>query len=110
MRALHWLPRVQEALAVVNEVMLSRGISLPLDSQRRIGEEDRFVKGREIQFPIYGDRIKQAVNNLPEEQKREYSKIPYSTLLWRPLHSCKTRFTRRGKCSLRFGKGSDIYR
>ena len=62
-------PRVQEALAVVNEVMLSRGISLPLDSQRRIGEEDRFVKGREIQFPIYGDRIKQAVNNLPEEQK-----------------------------------------
>jgi 4-carboxymuconolactone decarboxylase len=62
-------PRVQEALAVVNEVISSRQISLPLDSQRRIGEKDRFVKGREIQFPIYGDRIKQAVSNLPEEQR-----------------------------------------
>jgi AhpD family alkylhydroperoxidase len=29
-------PRVQEALKVVNEVMLSRGISLPLESQRRL--------------------------------------------------------------------------
>jgi 4-carboxymuconolactone decarboxylase len=62
-------PRVQEALKIVNEVMLSRGISLPLDSQRRIGEGDRFEKGREIQFPIYGDRIKQAVSTLPEEQR-----------------------------------------
>ena len=62
-------PRVQEAIRIVNEVMLSRGISLPLDSQRRIGEGDRFEKGREIQFPIYGDRIKQTVSNLPEEQR-----------------------------------------
>ena len=62
-------PRVQEALAVANEVMLGRGISLPLDSQRRIGEADRFEKGREIQFPIYGDKIKQAVSDLPEEQR-----------------------------------------
>ena len=62
-------PRVQEALKIVNEVMSSRGISLPLDSQRRIGEGERFEKGGEIQFPIYGDRIKQAVSNLPEEQR-----------------------------------------
>jgi 4-carboxymuconolactone decarboxylase len=62
-------PRVQEALKIVNEVMLSRGISLPLDSQRRIGEGDRFEKGQEIQFPIYGDRIKQTVSNLPKEQR-----------------------------------------
>ena len=62
-------PRVQEALKIVNEVMLSRGISLPLESQRQIEEGDRFVKGGEIQFPIYGDRIKQAVSNLPEEQR-----------------------------------------
>ena len=62
-------PRVQEALKIVNEVMLSRGISLPLDSQRQIEEGDRFAKGREIQFPIYGDRINQAVANLPEEQR-----------------------------------------
>ena len=62
-------PRVQEALKIVNEVMLSRGISLPLESQRRIEEGDRFDKGREIQFPIYRDRIKQTVSNLPEEQR-----------------------------------------
>ena len=62
-------PRVQEAIRIVNEVMLSRGISLPLDSQRRIGEGDRFEKGREIQFPIYGDRIKQTISTLPEEQR-----------------------------------------
>ena len=62
-------PRVQEALKIVNEVMLSRGISLPLESQRQIEEGDRFEKGGEIQFPIYGDRIKQAVANLPGEQR-----------------------------------------
>ena len=62
-------PRVQEALKIVNEVMLSRGISLPLDSQRQIGEGERFEKGGEIQFPIYGNRIKQAVSNLPDEQR-----------------------------------------
>jgi 4-carboxymuconolactone decarboxylase len=62
-------PRVQEALNIVNEVMLGRGISLPLDSQRGIEEGNRFEKGREIQFPIYGDRIKETVSNLPEEQR-----------------------------------------
>jgi 4-carboxymuconolactone decarboxylase len=62
-------PRVQEALKIVNEVMVRRGISLPLESQRRIEEGDRFEKGREIQFPIYGDRIKQTVSNLPKEQR-----------------------------------------
>ena len=62
-------PRVQEAMKIVNEVMLSRGISLPLESQRRIGEGDRFGKGLEIQFPIYGDRIKQTISSLPEEQR-----------------------------------------
>jgi 4-carboxymuconolactone decarboxylase len=62
-------PRVQEALKVANEVMLSRGIPLPLESQRRIEEGDRFEKGREIQFPIYGDRIKQTLSDLPEEQR-----------------------------------------
>ena len=70
-------PRVQEALKIVNEVMLSRGISLPLESQRQIEEGDRFVKGGEIQFPIYGDRIKQAVGNLPEEQRESIPKVPY---------------------------------
>ena len=66
-------PRVQEALKIVNEVILRRGMSLPLESQRQIEEGDRFVKGGDIQFPIYGDRIKQAVSNLPEEQKGEHS-------------------------------------
>ena len=51
-------PRVQEALKIVNEVMLSRGISLPLKSQRQIQEGDRFAKGGERQIPIYGDRIR----------------------------------------------------
>ena len=62
-------PRVQEAIKIVNGVMVSRGISLPLESERRIGEAVRFEKGREIQFPVYGDRINQAVSNLPEEQR-----------------------------------------
>jgi 4-carboxymuconolactone decarboxylase len=62
-------PRVQEALKIVNEVMLNRGISLPLDGPKQIEEGARFAKGREIQFPIYGDRINQAVANLPAEQR-----------------------------------------
>ena len=39
-------PRVQEALKTVNKVMLSRGISIPLESQRRI-EEGQTVSQRD---------------------------------------------------------------
>jgi 4-carboxymuconolactone decarboxylase len=63
---------VQEAVEVVNKVMLDRGISLPLETQKQIEEGDRFEKGLAIQFPIYGDRIKQGLSNLPEEQRESF--------------------------------------
>jgi 4-carboxymuconolactone decarboxylase len=63
---------VQKAVEVVNKVMLDRGISLPLETQKQIEEGDRFEKGLAIQFPIYGDRIKQGLSNLPEEQRESF--------------------------------------
>jgi alkylhydroperoxidase/carboxymuconolactone decarboxylase family protein YurZ len=54
--------------------MLDRGISLPLETQKQIEEGDRFEKGLAIQFPIYGDRIKQGLSNLPEEQRESIAR------------------------------------
>lgn len=59
-------PRVQNALEVVNEIFIERGIVLPLEKQARIVEEQRHEEGSRIQQPLYGDEIKEAFANLPD--------------------------------------------
>jgi alkylhydroperoxidase/carboxymuconolactone decarboxylase family protein YurZ len=51
-------PATLNAMATVNEVFRDRGIELPLPSQATVGEADRYDQGRAIQFPIYGDEIR----------------------------------------------------
>ena len=58
-------PKVLNALDTINSVFKSRGIKLPLENAATVQEGDRFEKGSERQYPLYGDRIKDAMRDLP---------------------------------------------
>ena len=60
-------PKVLNALDTINEVFTSRGIALPLENKGTVEENERFEKGREMQFPLYGDRMKEYMKDLPAE-------------------------------------------
>ncbi len=59
------LPKVLNALDTINRVFQTRGIQLPLENKATIEEGQRFAKGKEIQTPLYGDRMKQNMKDLP---------------------------------------------
>jgi 4-carboxymuconolactone decarboxylase len=59
-------PKTLNGLAVINEVFVERGITLPLPDQATVIEDDRFERGREIQLPLYGDEIRDNLAGLPE--------------------------------------------
>ena len=46
-------PKTLNALGVINEVFAERGIKLPLESQGKTAEEERFAAGFAIQQPLY---------------------------------------------------------
>ncbi len=58
-------PRTLNALATINEVFNERNISLPLEKQGTVTENDRYVKGASIQNPLYGDEIKEVLKDVP---------------------------------------------
>lgn len=58
-------PKVLNALTAVNEAFTERGIKLPLESQATTDESNRLEKGLEIQQPLYGDRMKEALKDVP---------------------------------------------
>lgn len=58
-------PKTLNALGVINEVFAERGIKLPLESQGKTDEEERFAAGSAIQQPLYGNEIKEALAGLP---------------------------------------------
>lgn len=58
-------PKTLNALGVINEVFAERGIKLPLESQGKTAEEERFAAGFAIQQPLYGNEIKEALAGLP---------------------------------------------
>lgn len=58
-------PKTLNALGVINEVFAERGIKLPLESQGKTAEEERFAAGFAIQQPLYGNEIKEALVGLP---------------------------------------------
>lgn len=67
-------PTVFSALQTVNEVLLNRAVSLPLETEREPRDDERFEKGKAIQFPIYGDRIKNNLASLPAEHRENLPK------------------------------------
>lgn len=60
-------PKVLNALDTINSVFKSRNIQLPLQNEATVTEEQRFEKGKEMQYPIYGDGMKQNMKDLPGE-------------------------------------------
>jgi 4-carboxymuconolactone decarboxylase len=58
-------PKVLNAVNVINKVFLSRNITLPLAPQGTVKETERLEKGKEIQFPLYGDGMRQNMKDLP---------------------------------------------
>ncbi len=60
-------PKVLNALDTINNVFKSRGIQLPLQNEATVTEEQRFEKGKVIQYPLYGEGMKQNMKDLPGE-------------------------------------------
>lgn len=60
-------PRVLNAMDTINAVFISREIKLPLANQGTVEENQRFIKGSQIQLPLYGDGMKQNMRDMPGE-------------------------------------------
>jgi 4-carboxymuconolactone decarboxylase len=60
-------PKVLNALDTINSVFKSRGIQLPLQNEGTVTEEVRFEKGKGLQYPLYGEGMKQNMKDLPGE-------------------------------------------
>ncbi len=58
-------PKVLNALDTINSVFKSRGIPLPLANKATVQEHDRFEKGKAQQYPLYGDKMKENMKDLP---------------------------------------------
>ena len=68
-------PKTLNAIAVFNEVIKERGLEGELKSTATTTEADRFKKGYEIQNPLYGDEIKEAFKNLPDNMGSDVSRF-----------------------------------
>lgn len=62
-------PKTLNALSQVNDVFKEKNISLPLESQKQVEENERFDEGLKVQVSIYGDIINQMSKNAPDNQK-----------------------------------------
>lgn len=60
-------PRILNALDTINRVFRDRGIKLPLEDQGTVEEEKRFQKGKQKQYPLYGEGMNQNMKDLPGE-------------------------------------------
>jgi 4-carboxymuconolactone decarboxylase len=60
-------PKVLNALDTINTVFRSRGIKVPLENKGTVQEKQRFEKGKQLQYPLYGDRMKENMKDLPAE-------------------------------------------
>jgi 4-carboxymuconolactone decarboxylase len=68
-------PKVINALEVVDEVLATRGIALPLESKTTVADHERFEKGRAIQQPIYGGRMRENLKDLPGSLPDDVSRL-----------------------------------
>lgn len=58
-------PKTLNAIAAMNEVFAAEGITLPLESQETVTEENRMETGRKLQEPVYGTAIRERYADLP---------------------------------------------
>lgn len=62
-------PKTLNAINEVNEAFKARNISLPIESQKTVNEENRFNKGLSVQVEIFGDVIAKMQESAPSNQK-----------------------------------------
>ena len=62
-------PKTLNAINEVNEVFKAKNITLPIESQKTVEEENRFDKGLAVQVKIFGDVIKKMQESAPSNQK-----------------------------------------
>ncbi len=68
-------PKTLNAVATMNEVFQERGITLPLETQGTVSENSRYAKGFDIQNPLYGAEIREALQSLPEGMGEDISRF-----------------------------------
>ncbi len=68
-------PKTLNAVSTINEVFKEKGIALPLESQETVKEDERFEKGKEIQFPLYGEKMKESLKTLPDEMNADLPRL-----------------------------------
>lgn len=62
------MARLYDFLGATNEVLLSQGITLPLEGQSTTTEESRFDSGLAVQKQIFGEQIDAMYENSPKDQ------------------------------------------
>ena len=60
---------------LVDEVLASRGIALPLEPKATVADHERLEKGRAIQHPIYGGRMRENLKDLPGSLPEDVSRL-----------------------------------
>ena len=68
-------PKTLNAIEIMNQVFIEKGIILPLENAVIADEQNRYELGNKIQKPIYGDEIEQALNSVPNEMGKDVSKL-----------------------------------
>ncbi len=68
-------PKTLNALSILNEVFKERGIETPLKIAVTVKEEERYEKGLAIQNPLYGDEIKLAMSDLPQDMGADVARF-----------------------------------
>lgn len=61
--------RVLPFLRITNEVMLAKGVSLPLEPQGKNAMEERIETGNQVQVDIFGEGMKDFHKSGPEESR-----------------------------------------
>jgi 4-carboxymuconolactone decarboxylase len=62
-------PKTLNAITEVNEAFKAKNISLPIESQTTVVEDNRFDKGLAVQVEIFGETIAKMRGNAPANQK-----------------------------------------
>ncbi len=68
-------PKTLNAVEVVNQVFIERGISLPLPDQSTTTLETRHQKGHDIQWKLYEGGIARAMSGLPGEMGQQMADL-----------------------------------
>ena len=62
------ISKVLDFIPATNDILISRGIKLPLEGQSTTTQETRYEKGLEVQKDIFGDVIDKMYEKSPEDQ------------------------------------------